>query len=413
MTENRPETPSDRPERPNQDDPAPHAPKRPDAPATPAVPTQPSAGPGIPAAPMQPTQAAIPAPKQRGKPTPGKRYQPPKKSNKATIIGWSIAGGLVLVLAVVVIFMVLYPSGDSPTFTAREGALELKKPSTPISSFLASAPSQSGNAAVEYDQAIRLVKLNMESLGAAQAAQNSGGARYVPGPDVRQTLNQINDLLASGGKKSQMTYIGEYGHTDFRIRYIYEPAGDFQDLLGAAMILAVYHYGQEQYDQAIDVLNNIFLMGYHMMAERGRLDMVARGISVQRRALATMRDVLNKKGGAGEKLAAIDAYMKELENIDSFNKQKYKALRQGGGSGQPSPGDVFNVIENDQDRMWRVEATLILGIVKYTATDSRGNVRLTRTLLAEQLVSEDPLEAAAARAAQNLDDEGFNRLGTE
>ena len=77
----------------------------------------------------------------------------------------------------------------------------------------------------------------------------------------------------------------------------------------------------------------------------------------------------------------------------------------------PNPGDVFNVAENDKDRSWRIQAILSLGIVKFTAT-KRGDLRRVRKIIDKNVAGDDPLAAAAAKAAKELTARQFNQLGT-
>jgi hypothetical protein len=75
----------------------------------------------------------------------------------------------------------------------------------------------------------------------------------------------------------------------------------------------------------------------------------------------------------------------------------------------PHPGDIFNLVENHQDRAVRVEAILGLGVVKLTVA-GRGDRRRTAKLIGEKLLSEDEIERAAAGCAESLDAAGLKQL---
>jgi hypothetical protein len=66
----------------------------------------------------------------------------------------------------------------------------------------------------------------------------------------------------------------------------------------------------------------------------------------------------------------------------------------------PHPGDLMNIALNDKDRMFRVEATLRLGIHRYGA--DRGNQRAMNRAIQEAIESDNPMLAEAGRAADAL-----------
>lgn len=74
----------------------------------------------------------------------------------------------------------------------------------------------------------------------------------------------------------------------------------------------------------------------------------------------------------------------------------------------PHPGDLVNIALNDGDRMFRVEATLRLGIHRYGV--ERGNRRAMNRAIQAAIDSEDALLAEAGRAADALTLEQKRRL---
>ncbi len=74
----------------------------------------------------------------------------------------------------------------------------------------------------------------------------------------------------------------------------------------------------------------------------------------------------------------------------------------------PHPGDLVNIALSDGDRMFRVEATLVLGIHRYGA--DRGNRRAMNGAIQTAIASDDPLLAEAGRAAVALTLEQKRRL---
>jgi len=75
----------------------------------------------------------------------------------------------------------------------------------------------------------------------------------------------------------------------------------------------------------------------------------------------------------------------------------------------PHVGDLLNVAKNDEDRTFRIAATLQLGIAKFT-DGNPGNRSAINAYLGEAKQSDDPMLAEAAAAADALTLEDFRTL---
>ena len=74
---------------------------------------------------------------------------------------------------------------------------------------------------------------------------------------------------------------------------------------------------------------------------------------------------------------------------------------------EPHPGDLVNIALNDQDRMFRVEATLKLGIQRYTV--DRSNRRAMNGAIRDAIDSDDALLSESGRAADAVTLEQMRR----
>lgn len=74
----------------------------------------------------------------------------------------------------------------------------------------------------------------------------------------------------------------------------------------------------------------------------------------------------------------------------------------------PHPGDLVNIALHDEDPMFRFEATLRLGIHRYTA--SRGNRRAMNAAIRAAMASDHPMLAEAGRQADAVTLEQMRRL---
>lgn len=95
------------------------------------------------------------------------------------------------------------------------------------------------------------------------------------------------------------------------------------------------------------------------------------------------------------------------ERIDAIRRAWQPKLMIVKGT-DPHPGDLVNIALNDEDPMFRFEATLVLGIHRYGA--ERGNRRAMNRAIQAAIASEDPLLAEAGRAADALTLEQKRRL---
>jgi len=132
-------------------------------------------------------------------------------------------------------------------------------------------------------------------------------------------------------------------------------------------------------------------------------------MGIQVLALDALRDLYKLWGSArAGRVEQLQQYDTKLSAVRAFHEGKLKIL----WAAHPHAGDVFYVIEGDQDRAWRVQALLELGILRFSA-ETRGDRKKTAKLIERYCAGADEMEAAAARAARDLTEEEFNVLGTK
>jgi hypothetical protein len=159
--------------------------------------------------------------------------------------------------------------------------------------------------------------------------------------------------------------------------------------------LFAHYYSQNQLDQARQVAEVQFILGWHMMNERARVQMTQLGIEIQRSALNKISNIAQEQKKS-DQVDTIYAYNTELSSINNLFNIKNRLLR----TITPPAGDVFHIIENDQDRAWRTEAILTLGILKFSNKSHKGNMRALERYLDEYSQSDEPLYRAAAKVAR-------------
>jgi hypothetical protein len=290
--------------------------------------------------------------------------------------------------------------------------LDLITPALPVEPLVGFQPRGSGNAGDDYKLASDLYVANKDLIEIAMSKKKeiAKGVGII-GAEVMDVLRQIHAHVADGARKRQMRYTFVHTPTKFEVGYFYEPvASDLQAVAEVVELLMNHHFGRKEYDQAAKVLKDNFVFGWHVMNERARTDLVMRGLWIQRQATAGLVTIytITKAPKDAARLKTATKYMDELNSVTENYEHKHEAV----WAVEPVPGDIYLVVEGDKDRAMRVQALLALGVVRYTHRHRSGDVTRTNALLAEYANSEDPMIAAAAKAARELTRTGFNLVGT-
>lgn len=318
-------------------------------------------------------------------------------------LGWIVAGVLVAVLAVIIIMYAVMPSPSRATpATRKAGFMDLKQVSIPVGDIVGAAPSGAGNAADDYIRALAVVRQREQEIASVDAGGSSAAGMTA--------LRKVASLVAAGADKANLEYTFTHTPKTFDVGYRYGPAVDLQTISGAMFILGRKLYESKKYAEAEKVLFDLFVMGWHVAKERANVYVVRTGFGIQMTALGGLQSVYRDWGPEySDKRARVAAYINEIITLEREYDEKQRIC----WSTDPNPGDVFHLIEKDQDRAWRVQALLSLGILKYRHENRRGDMRELEELLDRFSNSSDPFEAAAAKAAKNLTREEFRRLGTK
>jgi hypothetical protein len=322
-------------------------------------------------------------------------------------IGWILSVVLVLGLVGFVLYMVMVPSPSEPTFaTGGEDFVRVHSIRVSPAVFLGAEPSAPGNAADDYRQAVAVFKtLEPEMRRTYGRLNDITGGRYAPPPNVLEARNKIVAFAVAGAAKKNMEY---YSPDKLAVKSNCQPAADLTDVTTALEILVAWHTAGKRYDQEEQALRTIFIMGWHMANEHTRAGMILEGLTAQERVLNTL-DELYQEWDPKKHEALLKGereYGASLGEVKRFQETKWKAIWKD----RPEPGDLYRIIRLDQDRAWRVEALLALGVVRFTHEQFKGDMRVTLELLNQYSQDPDPYLRAAARCARALTEEGFNRV---
>jgi hypothetical protein len=97
-----------------------------------------------------------------------------------------------------------------------------------------------------------------------------------------------------------------------------------------------------------------------------------------------------------------------LKRQESYRKQ-IRPVQEAVMVVEPKPGDIFALAEKAAEPMWRVEAILALGRLRYSAERS-GDKQGAAKVVAALCTAGDPRIRTAAIAARDLTVEQFRKL---
>ncbi|MCK4275123.1 MAG: hypothetical protein KAX78_01310, partial [Phycisphaerae bacterium] len=328
-----------------------------------------------------------------------------------------VAGFFGVVVLVAIAYFIVYPpsSGQTPA-TSNPEILKIKRVATSPTVVLGSVPAAPGNAATDYNGAVMAMEADLDVIGKyigeddyADVLDDPKSRWNIP-PKAMTVLQQIASHVQAGAQKGDMNYIFIYTPKQFEVGYFCKAANDLEKLSSALDTLAAVYMRQKKYAEADSVLKAEFAMGWHMAKEGIRADMGVCGLRVQDMALSGLRGLyLEWAGEHTKRIKGIEEYRNSVRRVQQDHREKCKIV----WNPKPSPGDVFYIIENDEDRAWRLQGLLTLGLIRFTAMGSRGDTRRLEQLVKKYSGGNDPYLAAAAKAARDFTKEDFNQIGTK
>jgi len=309
-------------------------------------------------------------------------------------LGWIIATGLAGALITFVLVRVLVPSATKPSeATTKSGAMELVSPGGDIEAIVGYTPSASGNAGDDYAKAVAYYRENTEEFreGCDLVDREQGLLRAYQLDKFEKLLK----LIAPGSLKKDMLFTFVYTPKQLKVTAQADGRDDLQNLADALDGLCVHKYREGKIGQAIAAATSEFVLGWQMMNERRRADIVLAGMDIQSRACERLAVCYRKKGDK-DKAAAAGQQAATIAQAGKKFAEKFRVV----WAAKANPGDIFNIIDNDADRTWQLEGILALGVLKFTAKGQAGDMEVLEKHLARADASDDELTKAAAKVAR-------------
>ncbi len=311
-------------------------------------------------------------------------------------LGWIIAGVMLAGLIGYILSNFVFPSPSEPTSaTMRLGVLDLHAPAKPIETVLGFAPSQDQDAGEDYSAAIAFYNQHREEFEAMFDRLRNDEIATLDLTDL-ELCRTLLQLLEPAANKKEMAYTFVYTPTDLKVSAFADGATDFERLSNTLQTVAEHYKRTNQLAESVKPAQALFIMGWHMMNERRRYQIVASGMDYQNVAIQILQEAYRNADDA-EKLQAAESYLSELVFAHKLTTDKQSIV----WTFDPKPGDIFNIIENDKDRTWRIEGTLALGMLKLRQKGNRGNMRKIEQLFTTTQAGDDEIIRAAGKVAQS------------
>ena len=336
--------------------------------------------------------------------------------------GWILALAVVLVVVFALYFVLFDPPPSPPRDTIGPGFLDLKQIDVPLTEVIGIELTAPGNAAADYQKAIQIEMANHEDInrmGDIERLEALTGDSNPWDDPVIKICKEIHGHVATGAKKQKMEFVFVFTPKKLDVLYHQRAADQLYRVSVAVHLLYLIHFDRKEFAQAEKILKDLMIMGIHLFEERALPHIGMDGLEMQRVAAQRLQELYEKWDAAPRsRIPALKQYENAINVISANYRQKKKILWDNIPANDPvthepiiAPGDVFNVIENDQDRAWRVQGLLTLGALKYRAT-GRGDLKKIGELIAEYKLKKDPIVSEAAKAAGKFTNEDFHDLGS-
>jgi len=333
-------------------------------------------------------------------------------------LSWVLAGLFGAFALIMIVKFAFFPSPTSPSLTGPTGMLSFQRPEEPLALVIGSEPAAAGDAGGDYRLAMDVYRENTQAIDEMIEHARDGdlaGGEYRYTPEQLALLGKVAAHVADAAAKKEMSFYFRLTPKEIKRPYFAVEVDRFQELYDVLDVLVMHHVfvgGEQEYPEAEKCLFHALVMGRHMVDERARLDIVKGGLAIQESACDTLI-WLYRRWKKPDRVDAVKAYKGGLLEIT----RQYTALQAviWGIESRwrcPHPGDVFNLAAHHADRAVRVEAIIVLGIIRHGQI-GRGDQRIVRKLIDQKLRSSDELEAAAAKAADEMTQEDLRMMDRE
>jgi hypothetical protein len=359
------------------------------------------------------------------------------------IAGWIGALLIVVVVYFVTLHSYLFPSASEPSPEVQtEEFLKQHDITESVALVVGAAPTGPGNAADDYKQAINTYNtptymdqvrefdrmwqrkeddLKFDRTNIRERISHLDGAEKRAEQDrllaevwaeynieIPSIVGTLQKQLAAGAKKKEMRYVESYGPDTPDVHIETEQSSRLVQMAMFLQKIHRYQIRKGQADQAIEPLKNQVILGWHMYNEHADVQSMFRGLQIQQTAMDMLEEIYATKG-ENSKITQMKPYQDHIDGLERYVREKHGilwfVLIQNG-----NPGDVYYLIENDQDPAWRKRAVLTLGMLKFMPCLHADKLVIRRKII-KYCESDDPLVKSSAEASRDFTRKEYNRLG--
>ena len=338
-------------------------------------------------------------------------YSGRHNAKQSSPVFWILSIVGILLIVGITCKIILFPSYAQPKLGL---SMANRRPApTTATEVLGSLPSGSGNASENYEHAISAMIANekrLEKIGEYIYRTN------VLNSNDLALCEEIAESVIAGSKKKRMRYIerqlkkfpdNRFPCARFLLTGSSYDGGrdvvtDLANLTTPLDYLYHHHVSKKNYDKALRVRKAQFTLAWHMANEPSRVAVLLTGLDLIIGNCEKLENLYTKMGNAGMASSTAN-YREKIQRLRSDLREKFNKmwkLENNQGELSSPTGDIFYIIENDDDLAFRAEGLVLLGAVKYFDYGQRGNVKKTESLIKKYLQSENPILRAAAKSAK-------------
>jgi hypothetical protein len=319
-------------------------------------------------------------------------------------IGIGVSGGLVVIIVVVVLLIVSGRNSiGSPTDATNAAVLKKIDLKLDLDKLITPPPSEDTGAAAIYEAAVK------EAAGMGDDFIAS--VKATPEPEKKPEFKSILDKLEAAADKglgstalnfeSVMPMVPDQ---EWRIRDTLYAMGQVASKAGMSM------RSDKNKEGALKATRAALIFGDRMFNQGAFVAYKAAGLGCISEGLAGMEAHYSERffPDAGKAAAAKELYDSYRKQSERWN-EKEKLVRKIPPS---EPGDLWNLAEHDEDRAWRLDGLMWLGVAKWTNADGSQRSAIQK-YLEGKMSSPDPLVAKRAKVAADFKREDVRTMRPE
>jgi hypothetical protein len=314
--------------------------------------------------------------------------------------GWLLAGGLGVLYLGVMVLLLLSGRRTAPTGLAGPGGAGIAGPLPGIEVGGVVPGAREGDASAAFEKIIADVGRDRELY-----ERSVGGGRI--------DAATLTRLAAVDGVLGQVRYSRLTMFEAAPLRAVgYTISDDLAALVlagGATSRVALYYHGEGRVEEARSHFRAVLVLGQRLYESRVSERQLSAGLGLMSEAAEGLA-LVGVEGGDRAAVEGLRAKLREVREAVSVVWPAISSIDPGVISRHN--GDIPVIALTGGERVWRVEATLKLGRMKYDigASGTPADQRFARSTLSRLLVDADPAVAVAAKLASELTVEQYRVL---